>query len=55
MLDEYDFSAGQRGAFLPSTDKTRVTYYLDNEVLAALRTQAIAEGTGYQTIINRVL
>jgi uncharacterized protein (DUF4415 family) len=55
MKDEYDFSQGTRGALLPNTGKTRITIFLDDTLLEAFRTQALEEGTGYQTIINRVL
>ena len=33
MKKEYDFSKAKRGAALPTTGKTRITLYLDNEVL----------------------
>lgn len=55
MKDNYDFSAGKRGAVVPSDGKTRVTLYLDNAVLECFRAQAAAQGRGYQTLINEVL
>jgi len=55
MRKEYDFSQGKRGAVIPSKGKTRITIYLDNEVLESFRTRAEAEGIGYQTLINQVL
>jgi hypothetical protein len=55
MRDEYDFSKGKRGAVIPSTGKTRITIYLDNDVLDSCRQQAEARGLGYQTLINEVL
>jgi len=35
--------------------KTRITIMLDNDLLAAFRARAEAEGTGYQTLISRSL
>ncbi len=55
MKKEYDFSKGQRGAVIPQTGKTRITIYLDNDVVAAFRDRAETKGTGYQTMINQVL
>lgn len=55
MKKSYDFSKGVRGAVVPSTGKTRVTMYLDDEVLEAFRAKAVVEGKGYQTMINEVL
>ena len=55
MRKEYDFSKGKRGAIIPSQGKTRITIYLDNEILDSFREQAEAAGMGYQTLINQVL
>ncbi|WP_107667554.1 BrnA antitoxin family protein [Cyanothece sp. BG0011] len=55
MKPEYDFSKGKRGAIIPSTGKTRITIYLDDDILANFREQAEEKGTGYQTLINEVL
>ncbi|MCW5850991.1 MAG: BrnA antitoxin family protein [Anaerolineae bacterium] len=55
MKDEYNFSEGRRGAVLPQIGKTRITIYLDNDVLEAFRTHAENTGSGYQTLINRAL
>lgn len=55
MRDEYDFSQGKRGAVIPSTGKTRITIYLDDDILDSFRQQAEVEGLGYQTLINQVL
>ncbi len=55
MKDEYDFSGGKRGAVLPSSGKTRITIYLDNDVLDAFRDMAESSGSGYQTLINKAL
>ncbi len=55
MRDEYDFSQGKRGAVIPSKGKTRITIYLDDEILASFRERAEAGGLGYQTLINEAL
>jgi len=55
MRDEYDFSQGQRGAVVQSPGKTRITIFLDDDVIEAFRAQAEAEGKGYQTLINAAL
>ena len=55
MRDEYDFSNGKRGAVIPSPGKTRITIMLDDDVIEHFRSQAEAEGVGYQTLINALL
>jgi uncharacterized protein (DUF4415 family) len=56
MKDEYDFSKGKRGAVLPAPlGKTRITLWLDNEIIEEFRQRAGEKGIGYQTEINRVL
>ncbi len=55
MRDEYDFSQGKRGAVIPSKVKTRITIYLDDEILASFRELAEAAGVGSQTLINDAL
>jgi uncharacterized protein (DUF4415 family) len=55
MKREYDFSRGKRGAVVPQTGKTRITIYIDDDVLAAFRDRADAAGQGYQTMINEAL
>ncbi len=62
MRDEYDFSQAKRASEIPHLaklqaqgGKTRITMYVDDEVLAAFRTQAESQGIGYQTAINQVL
>jgi len=55
MRKEYDFSKGKRGAVIPTTGKTPITIYLDDEVRQRLRAQAEKAGTGYQTLINEAL
>lgn len=55
MQDPYDFSQGKRGAVVESTGKTRITIFLDNEVIEGFRARAEAQGKGYQTLINETL
>lgn len=52
---EYDFSEARRGAVIEPAGKSRITIYLDDDILAAFRARAEAEGRGYQTLINEVL
>jgi len=55
MLEEYDFSKGKRGPVIPSKGKTRITIYIDTDVLEWFRDEAEREGRGYQTEINQAL
>ncbi len=55
MRKEYDFSRARRGAVIKQPGKTRITIYLDDDVLEAFRERADAEGKGYQTMINDAL
>ena len=55
MKREYDFSRGKRGAVVPQAGKTRITIYIDDDVLEAFRDRADASGRGYQTMINDTL
>lgn len=55
MRPEYDFSEGKRGAVLPKQGKSRITLYLDDNVIEAFRERAAGSGTGYQTLINQTL
>lgn len=55
MKKEYDFSQGKRGPVLRQTGKTRITIYLDDDVLEAFRERADRAGSGYQTMINQAL
>lgn len=51
----HDFDRARRGAVLASPGKTRVTMFLDNDVLACFRAVAMRNGRGYQTEINAFL
>lgn len=55
MKAEYDFSRGKRGAVLSSRGKTRITIYLDDEIVKAFKAESERTGKGYQTLINESL
>lgn len=55
MKKEYDFSKGKRGPVINPKGKTRVTIYLDDNILAEFRSRADRLGKGYQTLINETL
>ena len=55
MLEEYDFSKGKRGPVITPRGKTRITIYIDPDILNWFRDEAEREGRGYQTEINQAL
>ena len=55
MKSEYDFTNGKRGAVIPQKGKTRITIYIDDDVLEEFRQRADAAGSGYQTMVNEAL
>ena len=55
MKKEYNFKNGKRGQVVPQKGKTRITIYLDSDVLEKFRARADAAGYGYQTMINEGL
>lgn len=55
MKAEYDFSKGKRGAVIPQKGKTRISIFIDNDILEAFRARAERGGTGYQTMMNEAL
>ena len=55
MKTEYDFSQGKRGAVIPQIGKTRITIYIDDDVLETFRQRGDAAGKGYQTAMNEAL
>jgi len=55
MRKEYDFSRGKRGPIMRQPGKTRITIYIDDDVLEEFREQADSAGRGYQTIMNEAL
>ncbi|CUI06253.1 BrnA antitoxin family protein [Massilia sp. P8910] len=54
MKSEYDFSTTANAA-RPVKRKTRITIYLDDEVLQQFRWLSEQSGKGYQTLINAAL
>jgi len=55
MKKEYNFKNAKRGQIIPQKGKTRITIYLDTEVLEEFRARADEAGYGYQTMINEAL
>lgn len=55
MKKVYDFSKAKRGAVVPTTGKTRITIYLDDEIIRRFKTKSETTGKGYQTLINEAL
>ncbi len=52
---KHDFATARRGAVVDSKGKTRITIFLDDDVLEHFREIAAANGRGYQTEINQCL
>jgi uncharacterized protein (DUF4415 family) len=55
MKVEYDFSEANRDAVIPQTGKTRITIYIDDDVLETFRERSDSAGKGYQTMMNEAL
>ena len=55
MEKEYDFSKGKRGPIQINKGKTRITIYVDDDILDAYRRKGDEVGRGYQTLINQAL
>ena len=55
MRDEYDFSKGKRGPAIAAKGKTRISIFIDNNILAEFRARADKAGMGYQTLMNDAL
>lgn len=55
MKKEYDFKKAKRGPVIKPKGKTRITIYIDDDVLEAFRELADESGVGYQTMINEAL
>jgi uncharacterized protein (DUF4415 family) len=55
MKKEYNFKKGKRGPVVSQKSKTRITIYIDTDVLEEFRAHADKEGFGYQTMINEAL
>jgi uncharacterized protein (DUF4415 family) len=55
MRKEYDFSGARQGAVIKHPGKTRITIFLDDDVIQLFRERAEEAGRGYQTMINDAL
>jgi len=55
MRKEYDLSNAKRGSVVKPKGKTRITIYLDDDVIEAYRKMGDERGCGYQTLINEAL
>lgn len=55
MKREYDFKKAKRGQVIPQKGKTRITIYIDSDVVDKFRARADRAGYGYQTMINEAL
>lgn len=55
MRKAVDFSRGHRGAVLSTRGKTRITIYLDDEIIERFKALSEHTGKGYQTLINEAL
>jgi len=55
MKKEYDFTKAKRGQVVPTKGKTRITMYLDTDIIDDFRARAEKAGYGYQTMINEAL
>ncbi len=55
MKKEYNLKSGKRGQVLSPKGKTRITIYLDTDVIEEFRNRADEAGSGYQTMINVAL
>jgi len=55
MKRVYDFSRAKRGAVVATRGKTRITIYLDDEIVQRFKAESERTGKGYQTLINEAL
>ena len=55
MKKEYDFSKAKRGPVISPAGKTRITIYLDDEIVGQFKRKSEKSGKGYQTLINEAL
>ncbi len=55
MKSEYDFSNAKRGAVITQKGKSRITIYIDDDVLDEFRSRSADAGYGYQTMVNQAL
>lgn len=55
MKRAVDFSRGRKGAVLSTRGKTRITIYLDDDIIERFKALSEQTGKGYQTLINEAL
>lgn len=55
MKKEYNFENAKRGQVVPTKGKTRITMYIDADIIEVFRERADKAGYGYQTMINEAL
>ena len=55
MKKKYNFTDAKRGQVVPHKGKTRITIYLDTDIVEDFRVRADEAGYGYQTMINEAL
>jgi uncharacterized protein (DUF4415 family) len=55
MKKKYDFKNAKRGAVVPQKGKTRITIFIDTDILDQFRNLSDGAGFGYQTMINETL
>ncbi len=55
MKKEYNFKKAKRGPVVSQKGKTRITIYIDRDVIEEFRNRADEAGYGYQTMINQAL
>ena len=55
MKKVYDFSKAKRRTVVPQKRKTRISIYIDNDVLEEFRQRSDESGKGYQTMMNDAL
>ncbi len=55
MKKKYDFKNAKQGAVIQQKGKTRITIYIDTDILDEFRNLAESAGYGYQTMINEAL
>ena len=54
-MTEVDFARATVGAAQPNIGKTRITMWVDNDVLDAFKARGAQAGKGYQTLANEAL
>lgn len=54
-MTEADFAHAKVGATTLSEGKTRITIWLDNDVIETFKARGAERGKGYQTLINDAL